>query len=124
MKQILKQLSREIEMVLEANEYANEMNALVDFGEWSHRAPDFTNLVQKWKLTPDKLLALIQQASSYAHLFNHRFPMNPNKWQWEEGKGYITKVPVELNKWHWVTLNLDLVYMTTTLYHQPEAILF
>jgi hypothetical protein len=124
-KRALKQLSLEINKVLEVNEKANEMAAGFDGGEFSQMAPDFSDLVKLWKLTPDKLLGFIETSSSYAHTFNHRFPMDPNKWQWDENKGYNKSVvPHELNPWHWVTLNLDLVYMTTTLYHQPDAIFF
>jgi hypothetical protein len=110
MKQILKHLAQDIHEVLEQTSVANEMGALIDYGEWSQSSPDFTQLIGKWKLTRDKLLSYCAQAAEYSVTFRHKFPVHPR--DWKSKKGYWNHVTREdINPWLQIALSFDMIFM-------------
>lgn len=74
MKQIIKKLAEEISDVLNQNAITNEMDALIDAGEWSQSGPDFDPLVKRWGLSADQVMGYIQQAMEWSRIFRTREP--------------------------------------------------
>lgn len=79
MKTIIRNLSNEIEDILEQNAIANEMNALIDFGEWSGCDPNFSQLIKKNNLTREQLISYTEIAKEYADKWFEMFPKEARK---------------------------------------------
>lgn len=115
MKAEIKRLSREVDTILYNNGVANEMNALVDYGEWSGSSPDFSGLVKEWGLNRETLIAYCDNAKKYADIFNGKFPVENFKANPEMGVFSIH----DLNPWENILMNLHCIFMAGEL--QPEA---
>lgn len=122
MKQILKHLSQDIGLVLEANSIANEMDALIDYGEWSQCGPNFWGLIQKWKLTREKLLDYYNEAKGYYEKFQQSFPITYKDWK-TKGTPYNWVTKQDINPWHHICLSFDCVFMAGYLNTEVEDIL-
>jgi len=73
-KQVIKRIAADINATVEANDYANEMAALIDCGEWSQTAPNFYGVIKKWNLDLASMQWLIIIADRYAKKFQEHYP--------------------------------------------------
>jgi len=111
MKAIIKHLSREVEEILNQNAISNEMSALIDYGEWSQRNPDFSGLIKRWDLTREQLIEYCDKVKGYAKKFNSMFPKDNFKKNPEKGIFH----PHDLNPWEYILDNLHCIFMADEL---------
>jgi hypothetical protein len=108
MKQIIRKLALAVNEVLNQTELANEMDALIDYGEWSGSEPNFSKLVRDWKLDRPTLLEYCKVAESYADQFDQRFPISKIKYQpWGSYNDH--------NGWFNITQMLHCIFMSGEL---------
>lgn len=111
MKNIIKNLSKEVEEILSQNAVSNEMAALIDYGEWSQTDPDFSGLVKRWGLTREQLIEYCNEAKKYADKFNEMFPKDGFKMNPEKGIFHHN----DLNPWDYILGNLHCIFMAGEL---------
>jgi hypothetical protein len=110
-KNTIKQLSKEVEDVLNKNEISNEMSALIDYGEWSGTNPDFSKLIEKWKLTRPQLEAYVNIAESYCKKWFESYPKEIRaKLPGEEMSSFEYR-----NPWYIIYTNLNCIFMANEL---------
>lgn len=102
-KSIIKRLALEINKELNGNALINEMGALFDYGQWSESEPSFQNIIKSFKLTPNRLNDLIDEAETYAKIFEDKSPI---------GSYNMSKHgPYNLNPWLDIIENLHCIFM-------------
>lgn len=74
MKQLIKRIAQAIAEVLDNTAYANEMDALIDFGEWSGSEPDFSEVIKNWNLSRKSLIEMSDLAAGWAKTFGEKIP--------------------------------------------------
>lgn len=108
-KKLIKRIVFDINKELHRNSYATEMNALIDYGEWSNSEPNFQWVVDKWKLTRESLTRFINMASHWGYLFRENFPTKnwKSKYPWH--------CPDDENPWESMCRDLECIFIAGNL---------
>lgn len=61
---MVQEIIRAIDQEADKNEEANYFNGLIDGGEWSQQAPDFSKVVKRFSLTTETVECLVKYVSS------------------------------------------------------------
>lgn len=104
---IITHLANEVNDEITSNGITNEMDALFDYGEFSGSDPNFSHIVEKWKLTRPMLCTYIDKAEEWATEFERRKPAEHKKWM-----GYG---PNYSNPWEDKAHTLHCIFMNGTL---------
>lgn len=112
MKTEIKHLAKEINRVLSFYYYSQQMNALIDCGEWSSGIePDFKPLIRRFKLTRPQLLKYIEIADENAHKFFSFYPKENFKPNPYKGINYI----FDINPWADIYQTLHCIFQAGEL---------
>ncbi len=110
-KKTLKTLSKEIGNILDQNDLSNEIGALIDYGEWSGSDPNFSKLIEKWKLTRPLLLEYVNIAKRYAKKWFDSYPKIARaKYSMHSYGSFEYR-----NLWYVIYINLNYVFMAGEL---------